>query len=90
MESFDSSVPVNSTFYAHGRRLEVREEKCECTLVGWMHHFRTIQALLALALLKEQVIATVPVERQLTAAGHADAFLRATVGLQFRHTDEGL
>jgi hypothetical protein len=55
-----------------------------------MHHFRTIQALLALALLKEQVIAAVPIERQLTASGHTDAFLRAAVGLQFRHTDEGL
>ncbi len=75
---------------SHGRGLEIREEESKSTCIRRMHHFRTIQALLALILLKEKVIATVSVERQLTASGLADSLLCAAVGLELWHTDEGL
>ncbi len=55
-----------------------------------MHQFCPIQALLALVLLEQKMVAAVTVEDQLPASGFTDAFLRAAVGLQFRHTDEGL
>lgn len=75
---FDSTMPVNSTFDSH-RGLDVRNEMCECTLVGRMHELRAVQALLALALLHEQVIAAVAVKRQLSAASATNTLFGAAV-----------
>lgn len=83
-------MPMDTTFDTHERVLEVREHECEGALVGRMHHLRAIQALLTLTLLHQEVIAAVAVKRQFTASGDTDTLLCAAVGLQFRHTDEGL
>lgn len=79
-------MPVNTTFDAHGRGLNVRDEECECTLIAAMHKLRTIQTLLALTLLHEEVTATLAVERKLAASGTTDPLLCASVGLELWHT----
>jgi hypothetical protein len=56
-------------------------------LVGFVHEFRAVQTLLALALLQEKVVLTVAMKREFSATSAVDALLRAAVGLQFRHTD---
>lgn len=63
---------------------------CECTLVGGVHEFRTIQALLALTLLREKVIAAVAVKGQFSASGTTDSLLCAAVGLELRHEPDDL
>ena len=68
----------------------MRNEFRESALVCRMHQFRSIQTLLALALLLEQVTSAIPAESQLTASGSANALLGAAVGLQFRHTVDGV
>lgn len=50
-----------------------------------MHKFRTIQTLLALALLHEEVTATLAVECKFAASGTTDPLLSASVGLELRH-----
>ena len=50
-----------------------------------MHHHRAVQALLALALLHEKMIAAVTLHGELTAAGFTNSLLRAAVGLHFGH-----
>ena len=62
----------------------------ESALIGRMHQFRAIQTLLALVLLEQKVIAAIPVEGQLTTSGLANPLLGAAVGLQFRHTVDGV
>jgi len=53
----------------------------KCAFIGRMHQFRTIDALLALALLHEKVISTMTVECKFAASGTSDALLCATVRL---------
>ncbi len=79
-------MPMNTTFDAHGRGLNVWDEKCEVTLVAGVHEFRTIEALLALALLHEEVTATLAVECKFAASGTTDPLLSAAVGLELWHT----
>ncbi len=85
---FDASVPMDTTFDSHG--LQIREEKCEGAFVRRMHEFRAIQALLALALLHEEVVAAVAVESQFSASGTTDTLLRAAVGLELWHEPDDL
>ena len=56
--------------------------------IGRIHHFRTIQTLLTLALLHQEMAAAVPIEGKFAASGSANSLLRAAVGLELRHTDE--
>lgn len=79
-------MPMNSAFDAHGGGLSVGNEAVERMLVGAIHDLRAVEALLALALLHEEVVTAVAIERQLAASGSTDTLLRAAVGLQFRHT----
>ena len=65
----------------------VAREECECTLVGRVHELGAVQALLALVLLHQQMVAAVPLERDLATAGLAKPLLGAAVGLQFGHKD---
>jgi hypothetical protein len=78
-------MPVDTTFDAHGEGLSVWEEVTECMLIRLVHHLCAVQALLALALLREKVVATVAVELQSAATRLPDAFLCAAVGLELRH-----
>lgn len=70
-------MPVNSTFDSHD--LGVRDEMLECALVGRIHEFGTIDALLALALLHKEVITAVAIERELAASSASDALLCAAM-----------
>jgi len=51
----------------------------ECALVGRIHEFGTIDALLALALLHKEVITAVAIERELAASSASDALLCAAM-----------
>ncbi len=63
----------------------MREEQFQCPLVGGMQELGPVEALLALALLEQKVIATVALEGELTASGTPNSLLRAAVGLELGH-----
>lgn len=54
-----------------------------------MEHVRARQALLALVLLLQKVVAAVPLEGDLAASGLAEALLCAAVGLKSGHEKRG-
>ena len=71
MERLDSAVPMDTTLDSHntgGRRLGVGKEQFQCPFVGGVQKLGPVQTLLALVLLKQQVIAAVPLESELTAS----------------------
>ncbi len=70
--------------------LDVGDEQLDITLVGGVHEFRAIQALLALALLHKQVVTAVAIERQFAASGSSDALFCAAVGLELGHEPDDL
>lgn len=62
------------------------DEECKVTLVAGVHEFRTIETLLALTFLHEEVTATLAVECKFAASGTTDPLLCASVGLELWHT----
>lgn len=64
----------------------MRNEECKCALVAGVHEFRTIETLLALTLLHEEVTATLAIECKFAASGTTDPLLCASVGLELWHT----
>ena len=68
LEGLDTTMPMNTTLYTHTRkvkRLEGWDKILESMLIRFMHELRTIEVLLTLALLHEQVILAVSIERKL-------------------------
>lgn len=65
--------------------LEVRSEVLDSVLIRRMHQHRTIQALLALALLLQKVVPAMALHGKLARSGLPDSFLSAAVGLHLRH-----
>lgn len=64
----------------------MRNEECEVALVAGVHEFRTIETLLALALLHEEVTATLAVKCKFAASSTTDPLLSAAMGLELWHT----
>jgi hypothetical protein len=78
-----------TSFNAHGKGgLEIWEETLERFHIPRIGNHCAADALLALVLLKEKMIATVSLERKFAASGLPNTFLGAAVGLQFRHEKE--
>ena len=90
MKGFGSSVPMDTTFDTHERGLERWKQFRDGSRIGRMQKFRTIQALLTLVLLEEEMTPTIPIEGKFPASGLPDALLRAAVGLHLRHKVDGV
>ena len=83
---------MDAAFNSHEkeRGLDIGNKVLEGALIGGVHQLRAVEALLALALLHQEVIAAVTVVRELAAACSVDAFLSAAVGLELRHLVAGV
>ena len=76
-------MPDDATFYTHDS--EVRNESFDALFIARMDHDRSVDALLALALLLEQVTSVPALERDMTGPGLAKSLLGAAVGLELWH-----
>lgn len=75
-----SAVPNNTSLNAHGSgELDIRNESFNRRDVCRIKHNRAVHALLALALLLEQVVTAVAFHSQLAASGLANSLLCAAV-----------
>ena len=88
LEEFSMFCPGgDTTLDAHKRRgkLKVRSEDAQMRVLPRRHRECAVEALLALTLLEQEVIAVRPLHHALAVTGDPDPLLGAAVGLQLRH-----
>jgi hypothetical protein len=83
-----SAMPNCTSINTHD--LKVRKEGFELLMFSLLHNQRTIQLLLPLALLLQQMVTATAFDDNLAASGLTDSLLCAAVGLLLRHISDEL